>query len=129
MEALDDGQLRALLDEAITYKCPKDREGKSSLFKVCSSCDNESIVNMFPCFARHVKQLLPAVVASWHSLSLSQVMGGFVTLTVDSDSYKSPDIRRWPSWWNMAYTFSLLWKGSLALGGDIKRGDDDKFII
>jgi hypothetical protein len=25
--------LRALLDEAITYKCPKDREGKSSLFK------------------------------------------------------------------------------------------------
>ncbi|KAJ0172998.1 hypothetical protein K1T71_011174 [Dendrolimus kikuchii] len=34
VEALDDGQLRALLDEAITYKCPKDREGKSSLFKV-----------------------------------------------------------------------------------------------
>ncbi|XP_052738976.1 uncharacterized protein LOC112055358 isoform X2 [Bicyclus anynana] len=33
VEALDDGQLRALLDEAITYKCPKDREGKSSLFK------------------------------------------------------------------------------------------------
>ncbi|XP_026333105.1 uncharacterized protein LOC113240099 [Hyposmocoma kahamanoa] len=31
--ALDDGQLRALLDEAITYKCPKDREGKSNLFK------------------------------------------------------------------------------------------------
>lgn len=34
VEALDDGQLRALLDEAITYKCPKDREGKSNLFKV-----------------------------------------------------------------------------------------------
>lgn len=34
VETLDDGQLRALLDEAITYKCPKDREGKSSLFKV-----------------------------------------------------------------------------------------------
>ncbi|XP_045486913.1 formin-like protein 5 isoform X4 [Pieris rapae] len=33
VESLDDGQLRALLDEAITYKCPKDREGKSSLFK------------------------------------------------------------------------------------------------
>ncbi|XP_037974204.2 uncharacterized protein LOC105386908 [Plutella xylostella] len=33
VEALDDGQLRALLDEAITYKCPKDREGKSNLFK------------------------------------------------------------------------------------------------
>nr|XP_049699248.1 uncharacterized protein LOC110370848 [Helicoverpa armigera] len=33
VETLDDGQLRALLDEAITYKCPKDREGKSSLFK------------------------------------------------------------------------------------------------
>ncbi|XP_013167396.1 PREDICTED: actin cytoskeleton-regulatory complex protein PAN1-like isoform X3 [Papilio xuthus] len=31
--ALDDGQLRALLDEAIAYKRPKDREGKSSLFK------------------------------------------------------------------------------------------------
>ncbi|KAG8222595.1 hypothetical protein J437_LFUL002587, partial [Ladona fulva] len=30
---LDDGQLRALLDEAITYKCPKDREGKSNLFR------------------------------------------------------------------------------------------------
>ncbi|KAF9407728.1 hypothetical protein HW555_012348 [Spodoptera exigua] len=27
VETLDDGQLRALLDEAITYKCPKDREG------------------------------------------------------------------------------------------------------
>ncbi|CAH0713861.1 unnamed protein product, partial [Brenthis ino] len=33
VETLDDGQLRALLDEAITYKCPKDREGKSILFK------------------------------------------------------------------------------------------------
>ncbi|XP_060806655.1 uncharacterized protein LOC106141972 isoform X3 [Amyelois transitella] len=33
VESLDDGQLRALLDEAIQYKCPKDREGKSSLFK------------------------------------------------------------------------------------------------
>jgi hypothetical protein len=31
---LDDGQLKALLDEAITYKCPKDREGKSDLFRV-----------------------------------------------------------------------------------------------
>ncbi|KAK7871718.1 hypothetical protein R5R35_014004 [Gryllus longicercus] len=30
---LDDGQLRALLDEAIAYKCPKDREGKSNLFR------------------------------------------------------------------------------------------------
>ncbi|XP_049941284.1 mucin-19-like isoform X1 [Schistocerca serialis cubense] len=30
---LDDGQLKALLDEAITYKCPKDREGKSDLFR------------------------------------------------------------------------------------------------
>ncbi|XP_052751769.1 uncharacterized protein LOC113515076 isoform X5 [Galleria mellonella] len=33
VETLDDGQLRALLDEAIQYKCPKDREGKSSLFQ------------------------------------------------------------------------------------------------
>ncbi|XP_028172891.1 LOW QUALITY PROTEIN: uncharacterized protein LOC114361878 [Ostrinia furnacalis] len=30
---LDDGQLRALLDEAMNYKCPKDLEGKSNLFK------------------------------------------------------------------------------------------------
>ncbi|XP_072754240.1 uncharacterized protein Tyf isoform X2 [Anoplolepis gracilipes] len=30
---LNDNELRALLDEAITYKCPKDREGKSHLFK------------------------------------------------------------------------------------------------
>uniref|UniRef100_A0A8D8YNF9 Uncharacterized protein n=2 Tax=Cacopsylla melanoneura TaxID=428564 RepID=A0A8D8YNF9_9HEMI len=30
---LDEGQLKALLDEAITYKNPKDREGKSELFK------------------------------------------------------------------------------------------------
>merc|ERR1712139_591303 len=29
----NDSELRALLDEAITYKCPKDREGKSHLFK------------------------------------------------------------------------------------------------
>jgi hypothetical protein len=35
---LDDGQLKALLDEAITYKRPKDREGKSDLFKVSSCC-------------------------------------------------------------------------------------------
>lgn len=31
---LNDNELRALLDEAITYKRPKDREGKSNLFKV-----------------------------------------------------------------------------------------------
>ncbi|KAJ8954232.1 hypothetical protein NQ318_005828 [Aromia moschata] len=30
---LNDGELKALLDEAITYKNPKDREGKSKLFK------------------------------------------------------------------------------------------------
>lgn len=30
---LNDGELKALLDEAITYKNPKDREGKSALFK------------------------------------------------------------------------------------------------
>lgn len=33
MSNLDDGQLKALLDEAITYKRPKDREGKSDLFR------------------------------------------------------------------------------------------------
>lgn len=31
---LDELELRALLDEAITYKTPKDREGKSKLFNV-----------------------------------------------------------------------------------------------
>ncbi|KAJ8979805.1 hypothetical protein NQ317_001295 [Molorchus minor] len=30
---LNDGELKALLDEAMTYKNPKDREGKSKLFK------------------------------------------------------------------------------------------------
>lgn len=34
VSALNDSELRALLDEAITYKRPKDREGKSELFKV-----------------------------------------------------------------------------------------------
>ncbi|XP_054279436.1 uncharacterized protein LOC128997777 isoform X4 [Macrosteles quadrilineatus] len=33
VSGLNDGQLRALLDEAFSYKCPKDREGKSELFK------------------------------------------------------------------------------------------------
>ncbi|XP_077298493.1 uncharacterized protein LOC143919826 [Arctopsyche grandis] len=33
LENLNEKQLRALLDEAVTYKRPKDREGKSSLFK------------------------------------------------------------------------------------------------
>lgn len=33
VSTLDDGQLKALLDEAINYKTPKDREGKSSMFK------------------------------------------------------------------------------------------------
>ncbi|XP_037292789.1 LOW QUALITY PROTEIN: uncharacterized protein LOC115450946 [Manduca sexta] len=33
VEALDDKSLQALLEEAIAYKGPKDREGKSSLFK------------------------------------------------------------------------------------------------
>lgn len=33
VETLDDGQLKALLDEAINYKNPKDREGKSKIFK------------------------------------------------------------------------------------------------
>ncbi|XP_059621297.1 uncharacterized protein LOC132264958 isoform X2 [Phlebotomus argentipes] len=32
-EHFDDGQLKALLDEAITYKTPKDREHKSEAFK------------------------------------------------------------------------------------------------
>lgn len=36
-EHFDDGQLKALLDEAITYKTPKDREHKSEAFKV-SAC-------------------------------------------------------------------------------------------
>ncbi|XP_036145997.1 actin cytoskeleton-regulatory complex protein PAN1 isoform X2 [Monomorium pharaonis] len=33
LSMLNDNELRALLDEAITYKRPKDREGKSNLFK------------------------------------------------------------------------------------------------
>ncbi|XP_024872779.1 uncharacterized protein LOC112455216 isoform X1 [Temnothorax curvispinosus] len=33
LSMLNDNELRVLLDEAITYKCPKDREGKSNLFK------------------------------------------------------------------------------------------------
>lgn len=33
VSTLDDSQLKALLDEAITYKTPKDREGKSQIFK------------------------------------------------------------------------------------------------
>ncbi|XP_033216058.1 uncharacterized protein LOC117172348 isoform X3 [Belonocnema kinseyi] len=33
LSTLNEGELRALLDEAITYKRPKDREGKSDLFK------------------------------------------------------------------------------------------------
>ncbi|KYN35693.1 hypothetical protein ALC56_09991 [Trachymyrmex septentrionalis] len=33
LSMLNDKQLRDLLDEAITYKCPKDREGKSKIFK------------------------------------------------------------------------------------------------
>lgn len=32
--SLDECQLKALLDEAIAYKNPIDREGKSDLFKV-----------------------------------------------------------------------------------------------
>ncbi|XP_044737946.1 probable serine/threonine-protein kinase DDB_G0282963 isoform X1 [Chrysoperla carnea] len=32
VSALDDGQLRDLLEEAVSYKCPKDRLGKSPLF-------------------------------------------------------------------------------------------------
>lgn len=31
---LNDGQLKALLDEAITYKSPRDRHGKSEIFNV-----------------------------------------------------------------------------------------------
>lgn len=34
VSTLDDGQLKALLDEAINYKRPKDREGKSKIFNV-----------------------------------------------------------------------------------------------
>ena len=34
LSTLNEKELRELLDEAITYKCPKDREGKSNLFKV-----------------------------------------------------------------------------------------------
>lgn len=34
VSSLDDQGLQALLDEAISYKIPKDREKKSALFKV-----------------------------------------------------------------------------------------------
>lgn len=34
MQSLDDTELKNLLDEAITYKSPKDRKGKSELFNV-----------------------------------------------------------------------------------------------
>ena len=34
MQNLDDTELKNLLDEAITYKSPKDRKGKSELFNV-----------------------------------------------------------------------------------------------
>lgn len=33
MSKLNDGELKSLLDEAMSYKNPKDREGKSALFK------------------------------------------------------------------------------------------------
>jgi hypothetical protein len=39
---LNDGQLKALLDEAYNYKSPKDRVGKSEIFKV-----NTGTVNLF----------------------------------------------------------------------------------
>ncbi|CAB0044310.1 unnamed protein product [Trichogramma brassicae] len=44
LSTLNEGELRALLDEAITYKCPKDREGKSSLFKriTITFCNDKS---------------------------------------------------------------------------------------
>lgn len=32
---LDDDALKSLLDEAISYKGPKDKENKSEIFKVC----------------------------------------------------------------------------------------------
>jgi precorrin-6B methylase 2 len=31
---MDEGELKALLEEAISYKCPRDREHKSATFKV-----------------------------------------------------------------------------------------------
>lgn len=33
---LDDNELKNLLDEAYSYKGPKDKENKSDIFKVCS---------------------------------------------------------------------------------------------
>jgi hypothetical protein len=58
---LDDGQLKALLDEAITYKRPKDREGKSDLFRVSpSSVETSRSVTMLLFFLAsvHFSQIL-----------------------------------------------------------------------
>lgn len=61
MSNLDDGQLKALLDEAITYKRPKDREGKSDLFRVSpSSVETSRSVTMLLFFLAsvHFSQIL-----------------------------------------------------------------------
>nr|CAD7442369.1 unnamed protein product [Timema bartmani] len=63
VSTLDDGQLKALLDEAITYKCPKDREGKSDLFR--SSALDQLFLNygswaMFWCVAEREELLQEA---------------------------------------------------------------------
>lgn len=42
-----DVQLKALLDEAITYKTPKDRENKSETFKVCNKLNCNFIKCVF----------------------------------------------------------------------------------
>jgi hypothetical protein len=61
---LDDGQLKALLDEAITYKRPKDREGKSDLFRVSESkvyielSVSVSMLIVILVFAFHFKSLV-----------------------------------------------------------------------
>ncbi|CAK1541538.1 unnamed protein product [Leptosia nina] len=72
VETLDDGQLRALLDEAITYKCPKDREGKSSLFKELleeveqdeEACEAAALVRRGACGRREHHASLQDLVAA-----------------------------------------------------------------
>lgn len=62
VSSLDDQGLQALLDEAISYKIPKDREKKSALFKVLQLITTIEISYTDDChldlLVSHVQELL-----------------------------------------------------------------------
>lgn len=100
---LNDGELKALLDEAITYKNPKDREGKSALFKdllleaeenernarAASAGGSELVRYCNPSAKRHGRNRRGEAAAGCSSISENVTHGGSLNNLAKEELYEA----------------------------------------